>query len=654
MGTKNFLRKGLVALALGFFVCASVQALPSLDPQNWDTLQVDEKIGNSTDQTMITVIKDSSKPLVWYYVPNKPRLAETNSKKDGKTVTRPIFQLMTMQTKSAKTKNIYEEGLLQFSLRMDLQPETASQAKNLIFKKMEKDGTAKSIDDIRLLPLPVSSSTVSIYKPSGEWLSGGIQQPTIAPIFSTQAVPFQINLTSFGADAMKALTQKGQGGLGVYYEMSFEGVLPPAKLTVEVNWDQTFKHFSENTKTKSYWNACLFAGGTKRTDVSSITESLVENKCIKITTEGRESDMEALQTVLDPILERINKELIEKMSPPDKVDPAKADEPSYGAGMFSGSGSSYAMKSKNVVKTGKESISFDRSLIITRATSCGTFIGIGNYDKAVIEDANIVMDPGNWEKAYYTIPAVGKDPQLLSITLNQYVQYKEGSGKTTGALPQFSGCENPQLITWKPDGAGKGVAAWVDRDGEVVQNISWPLQSLFNEAKTAKKDINDFVEYKVEIAISSKGKGALVDEVNLTKILPMMTGDKPVTNPMALVDSLSVTCDYLSIDKSTGLKNVNFTIERKSEDGKDKLGKYTWKFDYASVDKGETTHSWFIPKEGTFQYIPKVTFALHKKNSAGKNLVEWEYNGKDLLGADGYGFLELDPGDESWDPEGEF
>jgi hypothetical protein len=119
---KKLLR-GLATVVAGVLLmntCAL--ALPSLDPQNWDTLQVDERVGNKTNETVITVIRDSSKPLVWYYVPNKPRLAETVTKLDGKKLIRPVFQLMTLQTKSAKTKDIYEEGMLQFSLRMDLQP----------------------------------------------------------------------------------------------------------------------------------------------------------------------------------------------------------------------------------------------------------------------------------------------------------------------------------------------------------------------------------------------------------------------------------------------------------------------------------------------------------------------------------------------------
>lgn len=665
MRNKNLL-VGLMALVCGFFASSPASALPSLDAQHWDTLTVDEKVGNSTEESMITVIRDSSKPLVWYYVPNRPRLAETVSKKDGKTVTRPVFQLMTLQTKDAKSKNIYEEGLLQFSLRMDLQPATASQAKNLIFEKLKKQGAATETSDVSLLPLPISSSSVSIYQPSGAWLNGGIQQPAIAPIFSTQAVPFQINLTSLGADAMKALTQKGQGGLGVYYEMHFEGVLPPAKLTVEVDWDQTYKHFSDNKKEKHYWNALLFAGGTSRTETASISNELLNNNCIKVTMEGRGNELEALQKVLDPLLERINSQMIENLAPPEMCKPAEAAEPDNGIGMFYGGGSSYSMKNQQNVKKGKEKFTFDRSMIVTRATSCGAFIGIGNYDKEIIEAANIVMDPGHWEKAYYTIPAVGNDPSLLSITLNQYVQYKEGSGKPAGSYPRFSGAENPQLITWGPQ-ALNGKPGWVNRDGEAVSNISWPLQALYAEAREAAKaaakaagadenkevvvDINNYVEYKVEIKISSKGKGALVDEVEFSKILPMMAGDKPVTNPMALVDSLTVTCDYLTFGTKEGLKNAQFDIERKDAEGKEKLAKYSWKFDAKSVKAKETSHSWFIPKEGEFQYIPKVLFNLLTKNSAGKTQIPWEFNGKNLLGEGGYGALELDPSDEAWDPE---
>ncbi|HNX74906.1 MAG TPA: hypothetical protein PLM07_18525 [Candidatus Rifleibacterium sp.] len=667
MRNKN-LFTGLMALVFGLFVSTTASALPSLDAQLWDSLKVEEKIGKSTEEAMITVIRDSAKPLVWYYVPNRPRLAEVVSKKDGKTQTKPVFQLMTLQTKDAKSKNIYEEGMLQFSLRMDLQPETASQAKNLIFEKLKKSGNATETSDITLLPLPVSSATISLYQPSGAWLSSGMQQPAIAPIFSTQAVPFQINLTSLGADAMKALTQKGQGGLGVAYQFSFEGVLPPSKLTIEVDWDQTFKHYSENTKTKTYGFAIVW-GGTKKTNDKSIAESLLENKCIKTSMEGREDELEELQKVMDVVIERINAELMEKMTPPEKVDPAEAEEPSYGAGIFCGQGSSKATKSKDVVKKGKEKFTFERAKIVTRESICGTFIGIGNYDKEIIEAANIVMDPGNWEKAYFTVPAVGNDPSLLSISLNQYVQYKEGSGKPAGVYPSFSGAENPQLITWRPT-ALNGKPGWVNRDGEAVSNISWPLQALYAEARNAAKaaakaagadeskevvvDINNYVEYKVEIKISSKGKGALVDEVEFSKILPMMAGDKPVTNPMALVDSLTVTCDYLTLDPKEGLKNVQFDIERKDAEGKERLARYSWKFDYKSTTSKETSHSWFIPKEGDFQYIPKVLFNLHKKNTAGKAQVAWEYNGKNLLSPEGYGALELDPGDEAWDPEDEF
>ena len=58
MKSKKFLFTGLVALAFGMFASADVSALPSLDAQKWRTIQVDEKIGNATDETMITVIQD--------------------------------------------------------------------------------------------------------------------------------------------------------------------------------------------------------------------------------------------------------------------------------------------------------------------------------------------------------------------------------------------------------------------------------------------------------------------------------------------------------------------------------------------------------------------------------------------------------------------
>ncbi len=663
-------------------------ALPSLDAQNWDTLTVEERIGSKNAQTVITVIRDFSKPLVWYYVPSRPRLAESVFIEEGKEIVKPEFQLMTLQTKDAKSRDIYEEGLLQFSLRMDLQPKTASQAKSLIFdkekaktdannakitalqneitelekksdeaskkmakfkkdevKKLEAQVKVTSRDQIRLIPLPVASASISIYEPNGKWLSSGVQSPAIAPTFSTQAVPFQINLTSLGADAMKALTQKGQGGLGVYYQLEFEGTLPPSKIKVEVDWKQTFKHFSENTKKKHYWNALLFAGGTKTTDTKKISEELLENKCIKVIMEGREDELEALQDVLDPIMERINNELVAKMAPPEKVDPAEAKDPSYGIGMFYGGGSSYAMKDLKVEKLGKETITFDRAKTITRATSCGTFIGIGNYNQEIIDAANIVMDPGNWEKAYFTIPKVFPSPNLLTVTLNQYVQYKENSGKPAGAKPNFPGCENPQLIIWKPD-AVNGQPGWVDKNGNSAQNISWPLQALYAEARAAGKDINDYVEYKVEMIITNQ-EGRLVNETNLTKIIPMMSGDKPVTNPMAMVQELIVSAEELPLYEDDELKRVSFTIVRKSKDGKKKYDTYRWTFNQKDMENDEYMHSWYIPKDEEYQFIPTVKFYPSEKVN-GKSVVEWEFNGKDLIGPGGYGDLHVVP---SYDPD---
>lgn len=672
---KNlFLLKSLTVFFAFIFTCSNVFALPSLDALNWDTLEVEERVGRNTNETMITVIRDSKRPEIWYYVPNRPRLAETITKVDGEKMARPVFQLMTLQTKDAETRGIYEEGMLQFSLKMDLQPETASQAKQLIFDKMqarvknveEKKKSGEEVgekieetyeqekditfDTLRLIPLPVSSASVSIYEPSGKWLSSGIQQPAIAPIFSTQAVPFQINLTSLGADAMKSLTQKGQGGLGVYYEMHFEGVLPPANLTVEVNWDQTFEHFSENTKEKHYWNALLFAGGTKTTNKQTITEDLVENKCIKITTEGREDDLEALQQVLDPILQRINNELVAKMSPPEKVDPAEAKEPSYGIGMFYGGGSSYAMKDKKVTKSGTETFTFNRSKIITRATSCGTFIGIGNYDQKIIDEANIVMEPGNWEKAYYTVPTVGNDPDLLSISLNQYVVYKGTGGKTKGGHPKFSGCPNPQLINWGPK-ALEGQPGWTYKNGDPVHNISWPLQALYKEAKDAGVDINDYVEYKNEFIINATAKQdsrrSLPYELKLTQNLPMMSGDKPVTNPMTLVDYLTADFYYITFGEprkdTYGIRTVTCEIKRK--DGT----RYFRRFDYRDYENYDTTQRWFIPANAGHEYVPNIKFVPLERVD-GKRELEWEYNGKPLRSEEGWGSLYIDPGDEAWDP----
>ena len=517
----------LFVLVLMFqaFICPSWAQISTGDGSQTDVVvKVDGE-----DETF-TVFKDFKKKDQFYYVPARPMLATRGSGKNK----RPVFHLIKYQTKDTETNDLVQGGVLQFAIRLAPGGEVVNQIKSSIasqFKLSEKE--------VKLAPLPFKSAEISIYDLNGDLLTTEFQKPGIAPSFANSEIPFQVQLTDLSADVYDALT-KGGGGIPVYITYTFDQVSLPNGFKVTVDWDQTFKHFSSDEKTKTaytrwYHYRTWWGGwrsrrktGYNTSHVHKLSEVLQENKSVKVeSVAGKNFTQEQIDRYLDPILERINKELVAKMTPPEKIEPAAAKEPAN-PGWWKRS-SNYVMKDIKKVKKGKEVIEFNKRNIFESKSTYGSLLGIGQYSQKIKDELVTIKPAGNWDYAYFSVPAVGdsEDLAIKSITLQVIPKYYDARGK----LKQIRGTK-AEMVKWTPDNG-----YFADRKGNEITNVLFPLQAITNDLQKKKIPLASCT-YEVNIKVT-QGRSTM----NFKSYEDFIIGGIPVSTPMARIEGVEIDCD---------------------------------------------------------------------------------------------------------------
>ncbi|MBF0408032.1 MAG: hypothetical protein HQM10_11795 [Candidatus Riflebacteria bacterium] len=614
----------LFIVAFMLLSCAwEAPALVSLDPEHQEVIPLTDKFGQAENYTFL---RDATNELTWYYVPNKPRLAEvTTADKKAK----PVFQMMTFQTDDSD--GIGGGAILQFSLQMDMEPAMASQAKNFMIKELKIASDPKAL---KVIPLPVASASIQLYKPDGKWVSEAPQMPGVAPSFATQQMPFQLSLTELGADAYKSLTTEGQGGLGVLYTCYFEGVTPSSNFKITVDWDQTYKHISSSEKKKTEWS-CLFWGGSDESSVASAADDLINNSCIIIDATIKNGD-KMVEQQMDAIIKRINDGMVENLKAPEACAPAdaKAIEGSAFMGMFGGSKTSTAFKNVEKRKKGKEVIVFNKKEIVTRPTSCGTYIGIGKYPKEIKDECFFRMKKGNWEKAYFTLPTVTESDELniVSVILNCCLVDK--------AKNQIKGVPN-KSAKWERSKVAEVDPYWFDpKDSKKtpINVIPFACGDIFEPAQKAGKNVGEEFFYKTDVQITLKNATVL----NVTRYAPLANGDFPVNPPLDVAQALIFDASELTFGDKTekeSLKEVGIAITAKNPSKKQ-----------TATLKGEKNTAVMILEAETADIknpvSAQVTFKLH-----GGKQVKWAQNGQNLWDVDETMRFSFD--DEDFMPSGD-
>jgi hypothetical protein len=356
-----------------------------------------------------TVLRDYVRPEQWYYVPDQPRLFERQTANGS---FEPEFALVRFQFRDpANREALLEGGILQFSAVINPPPQAIEQLRRAISQRRSFPA-----ESLRLAALPIVDGEIILYsQQDGRFITSAPLGVGIAPTFATQKMAFQIPLSRIGSDLMQGLAN-GNGGIGVAIRTKYMGVTPPAGFRVTVDWDRTFEHYSRNDQFRaraSYYG--LFTASAAG-DITRIREELVEAKAIEIDiVEGTNFTMADIDKYLQPLLTRINQEIVDRFAPPERIDPARAAAPSAG-GVFGGAGYSVALKRVEQVRRGRETINFNHRRQVERNTVISGFIGIGAYPPEVRQRLVTTIEPGSWRSAFFMLPPSVDDGGKLGIS----------------------------------------------------------------------------------------------------------------------------------------------------------------------------------------------------------------------------------------------
>jgi len=551
-------------------------------------------------QENVTVIRDAVKPEQWYYVPNKPRLVE---KKEGKNNV-PVFALVKYQAKDpTNPENLLEGGVLQAAVSLALPDDVLPQLRKEIAKFAEIEEKK-----VLLSPLNMSNAQIAVYGPGGEIMGEAPIAPDIGPSFANQAIPLQINLTRLGADFSDALVKTG-GGIFISYVFDYNGLTPKCGFKITVDWDQTYKHFSTNTKAKASYGG-WFWGGSAQTDISTVRDELMTSKCINVESiAGEAFKPEDIDKYLMPVLEAVNKEIF-NIEAPAKVEPAKAADPAVPSRRWGFSGGvSFSLKSVSDVKKGKTTYSMNRQFIVPRKTIAGGFVGIGGYPKEVQDKLIVQMPHGFWSSAWYSLPDVGSAESVGVTEVSITVKVLDEAGKAAAKVPQ-------QNAKWTAS-----TGAWKDAKGNERNSLVFALAELFSKTKDTSK-----LSYEQKIDVTQK-TGNKTSKTTFISKLPIFDGEAAVSTPMSNIECVELNGSLLAwygdeyaapapdayVGKASDLTNVAVTLKT-SKPSKSYTGTITSK----------NPEIYLLLNRGDSDEAPKTTGSLVFNSKKNKKTVTYK------------------------------
>jgi hypothetical protein len=613
----------LVILAIAIAASGFAQAPSTAASDAW-FMTVKTEFGNET----FTIIKDGRIEGQFYFVPARPHIAVEY--KDNERM--PVFQLLTYQREiDGKLK---QGGILQLSLQTGISEKT----QNKLLDKIKQNCQVSGKDvKYNLSPLPIKDSTINMYDLSGEFLTSAPVKQGIAPIFGNQHFPFMLNLTELGADAMEELC-RGQGGLPVIINYTFQGMTPAGGFKVEVNWDACYKHFSTDTKLKAEM-AYANLTGTLGADFSTIREKLTSNSMIKVTSLANEAmSNEEIDKVMEPILNLICKEMFSQIKMPEQVPPAVADEikllkkkvnpvadtvkqvgqalneigttaatsiPYLGtmqkimdmaAKTRVDLGASFALKDAKFVKKGKFTYTFDRQAIVERRTSFGGPIGIGSFDKEIQDKCITVLPGGHWESAFFMIPPVGNPDHLGFNYITMTVNPMNGNRQISGLSSKVAIFNKNNSQTWE------------DKNGNEVSKFLFPLKAVYASDDFKSNPANFKFKVKTEVYPENGGKIETVTQI------PMFNGDLAMAPVTELLKPVFISGYCLDFGKRP---DQVYMVT-----GQLKAGNKSFNF---RLSPDNMSQGFLVPTSEEDIIIKNMEFI----STSGKK-ISWKNNGKDL------------------------
>lgn len=368
----------------------------------------------------VTIVRDEREVDQWYYVPSSPVLVTT---KVGEQAV-PQFTLVRYDYPDpTNPQTIVRAGLLNFSARLSLPPEALGAMMDAAKKEVAKRKGQAVADKIRIAALPINGATVSLYS-SDSKLVGVADGTGTAPTFASQTMAFSLPLTQLGTAVFDELV-KSPAGIRTAVKFTYNGMTPKCGYEVIADYQQARDYYSKNEKFAARASYYGLFGGSVSSETTDIRDQLVQAGALKTKVlASNECPAERLDTLMQPILKRMNDQVLEVFRPPEKIDPAQAGTPSTG-GYFGGVGYSVAVKKVSELKKLNETVSFEQATIVERTTVAQGFIGIGGYPTSIRESLVLTVDGTVNPGTYIAFPQVpqGVDRVDLDVRLSARDQH---------------------------------------------------------------------------------------------------------------------------------------------------------------------------------------------------------------------------------------
>lgn len=402
----------LRAMVLSLLLLAGVALIPlraahaqsvSLDSSN---ILEDVTVTLDGQETSVTVLRDAFNDRQWYYIPKRPRLVE--KKVEGKTV--PVFMLYRWQAPDPANPNqLIDSGVLQFSATFALPATVVEQIRAAIAQRRHVPAS-----EVILTALRPKSAVVTVYAPGGESkFVNVVDGAGKAPLYATQEMPFNIELTKLGAAIYPALVS-GNGGIKLQVAFVYSGLTEPAGFSVEVNYRQAHSLYSRDARFRAEASYFGYFGASYESRTSELRSKLENAGAIKVRiTEGSNFRMEDVDRYLQPILKRINDQILETFRPPSEVPAQAAWNPRTGT--FGGVNYTVATKSEERIRSHTETIDFSVRTYEERETAAGGFIAIGDYPEDIRRQLITVINPQFNPELHMLLPQFGDDQTAGSL-----------------------------------------------------------------------------------------------------------------------------------------------------------------------------------------------------------------------------------------------
>lgn len=505
----------VIVTACVFLFCLGIRlsALPSLMAED---IVSDFPVQAAGKAERCSVIRDANDRSLFYYVPNRPRLAE----RDGE----PIFHLLKYsRKKAAGSSKLVQGAILQFAVTLALPLEIQEALKTEIARRFRLEA-----GKVVLTCLPMKSASMAFYTPKGEFLGESVQSPGIAPTFASQEIPVLVQLTELGADVYNELLQ-GRTGIPALSDFTFEGLTPSCGIKVTINWLQCQAHLSAAAEIKGS-GAYKMIGASLTGGMETAFEAMVQKKAVTVETlAGEALPPDQMQKYMGMVMDMIMAELAE-VNPPPKVDPTKLGDTPVSApeGMGLTVGGGFKIKSATTVRKGTTTFDLTSRLLAERRTSCGGFIGIGGYPEKIRETLITVLPEGDWPNAHFSLPVVGNAAAVGVSSVDLTIGIVDPDGKTPA-----KGAPQSESVKWTA-----ASPQW-RRDDAVVSSIVFPLMGL--------KKVQGSNLYKLKFRVTARITYTLDNRtilVEVAQLEPLFNGDLPVADPLALVDIVTIANSF--------------------------------------------------------------------------------------------------------------